>query len=121
MLRALAGCAAFVGLFNALYETVWLLYLTREFNLNPGILGMAFAIGAIGFLLGALLSERTTRWIGLGPTIIGSVALIGVSDLIVPLASGPMVILVIVVIVSQFLFGIGFTGYMVGQVQQAGC
>ena len=40
-------------------------------------------------------------------------ALIGVSDLIVPLAGGPMVILVIV---SQFLFGIGFTGYMVGQV-----
>ena len=85
-LRALAVSLATIGLFNALIEAVVILYLTRSIGLEPGILGVVFAIGSIGFVVGAMLPARLVRDIGVGPTLALSIAVVGLSDLALPLA-----------------------------------
>ena len=51
---------------------ILILYVVRELGLTPTTLGIAFSIGNIGVLVGALLSERVGKWIGMGPTIVWS-------------------------------------------------
>ncbi len=116
ILRTLAISAGIIGLFNAMQEAVWILYIVRQLDLSPSILGLIFSIGSIGLLLGAAMGRRTTKRIGLGPSIILGVLLVAVGDLIIPLATGPTLVLAILLAMAQFLFGIGVTTYNIGQV-----
>ncbi len=114
-LGAIAGCIGSLNLFDSALETVWLLYLTRNLGIAPGLLGLISACGGAGFLIGALLSARAARRFGLGPAIIGGVLLAALSDLLTPLAGGPIVAIAAVLVTSQFLFGLGLTVFDVGQ------
>lgn len=118
LLRAIAGCIGTLGLFNSALEAVFILYVTRELRIGPGLLGLIFAIGSVGFLLGSLLSGWVTRRFGLGSGIIGGLLLVGLSDLLIPLVDGSRVALVImsVLMTAQFFFGLGLTIFNIGQV-----
>ena len=116
LLRALAGYAGTIGLFNALFEAVALLYMSRELGLSPGLIGLVGSVGGVGFLVGTLTVEPVTRRIGLGATMVGAVALMPIADLVLPLAGGPLVAIVILLAMGQFLFGIGFTAYNIAGV-----
>jgi MFS family permease len=117
-LRAIAGCTGTVNLFNSALEAVFILYLTRELEIGAGLLGLIFASGSVGFLLGALLSGWVTRRFGLGPGIIGGLLLVGLSDLLIPLMSGSVAAMVImmVLVAAQFFFGLGLVIFNAGQV-----
>ncbi len=84
-LRALAGCLSTLNLFNSIIEAVSILFLTRQVGLSAGWLGVIFAGGSIGFLLGAVIAERVTSGLGLGRGLVLSVLVIGGSDLLIPL------------------------------------
>jgi MFS family permease len=114
-LRALLGCVGTINLFNTLLETVFLLYMTDKLGLEPGVIGLTFASGSIGFMAGALAAERITRRIGLGPAIIAGVLIAAGSDFVLPLVNGPVVLMVILLIGAQLCFGLGLTLYNVGQ------
>ena len=116
ILRTLAISAGIIGLFNAMQEAVWILYIVRQLGLSPSVLGLIFSIGSIGLLLGAAMGQRTAKRIGLGPSIIIGVLLVAIGDLIIPLATGPALVLVVLLAMAQFLFGIGVTTYNIGQV-----
>jgi MFS family permease len=117
-LRALAGCIGSLNLFNAIFEAVQILYFTRQLGLNAGWLGVIFAGGSVGFLLGALFAERFTRKLGLGRSLVLGVLVTGASDLLVPLAGGisTLWLVVGVLVLAQFFFGIGLTIFQIGQV-----
>jgi MFS family permease len=117
-LRALAGCISSLSLFNAAFEAVQILYLTRQLGLTAGWLGVIFAGGSVGFLLGALIADRLTRRLGLGRSLVLGVLVLGSSDLLVPLAGriGTLWLVVSVLIVAQFFFGMGLTIFQIGQV-----
>jgi len=114
-LRAIAGCFGTLSLFNSALETVYLLYVTRNLKIAPGLLGLISACGGAGFLVGALLPDKVARRFGLGPSIIGGVLLLALSDLLTPLAGGSIVVIAAMLVASQFLFGLGFTVFDVGQ------
>jgi MFS family permease len=118
LLRAVAGCIGTLGLFNSVLEAVLILYVTRELGIGPGPLGLAFAGGSVGFLLGTLLPGWVTRRFGLGPGIIGGLLLVGLSDLLIPLLAGSMAVVVIMMVLmtAQFFFGLGFVIFNTGQV-----
>ncbi len=118
LLRAIAGCIGTLSLFNSVLETVFVLYLTRELGIGPGLLGLIFAGGSIGFLIGALLPGQVTRQFGLGLGIIGGLLLVGLSDLLIPLISGSTAIVVITITLAtaQFFFGLGLVIFNTGQV-----
>jgi hypothetical protein len=109
VLAALAGQGATLNLFNSMLEAVWLLYVTQKLGLSPHILGIAFATGGLGFVLGALAAQPSLRRLGVGRALILGALLTATADLMIPLAGGPMPIVVGLLIAGQFFFGVGST------------
>lgn len=114
-LRALTMSISTVSFFNAALEAVYLLYMTRNLNLAPSLIGLIFGAGSVGFLLGALLPAYLTSRVSLGGTIISGLFLTAASDFILPLAAGPQLLIVALLISGQICFGLGLTLFNVGQ------
>lgn len=114
-LRALAVSLAAIGLFNAMIEAVVILYLTRAVGLAPGVLGVVFAVGSIGFVVGAVLPARLVHRLGFGPTLAAAIAVVGISDLALPLAGQDVRWVALAVGLGQFCFGLGLTVFQVAQ------
>jgi MFS family permease len=109
---------ASLSLFNAMYEAVQILFLTRQIGLAAGWLGVIFAGGSVGFVLGALVTQRLTQQIGLGRSMLWAVVLLGASDLLVPLMAliGQLWLVVLLLVLAQFCFGIALTIFRIGHV-----
>lgn len=107
-LRAFAGEAATYNFFENMLTTIYILYAIRTLHIQPGVLGLIFAIGSIGSLPGALLASRLTAWFGFGRTLLGAMMLACVAPLLLPLAHGPLLGTILLSGVA-FLSGIGVT------------
>jgi MFS family permease len=116
LLRSIAGCLSTLYLFNGVLEAVFILYVTQELGIGAGLLGLIFAGGSVGFLLGALLPGWVVRRFGWGPGIMVGLLLVGLSDLLVPLVRGSAAVAVAVLMSAQFLFGLGLVVFNAGQV-----
>ena len=118
LLRAIAGCIGMLSLFNSIIEAVSILYMARNLDIDPGLLGVIYAGGSVGFLLGTFLPNWITRRFGLKTGIIGGVLLVGGSDLLILLLdrSMAMIIIILVLMTAQFCFGLGFIVFNIGQV-----
>ena len=116
-LRSIAACTGTANLFGNISGAVLILYLARPdigLGLSPGMLGIIFALGNLGVILGALIGGRVAKAMGIGPTIIASAALTGAAGFAVPLAPAddPFWVLVI----GGAFFGFGVVVYNVNQV-----
>lgn len=118
ILRGIAACIGTLFFFNSVLEAIFVLFLTRNLHLEPGLLGLIFASGSVGFLFGALSQRWLTHRLGLGTAISGGLLLTGLSDLLVPLLNESMGMVVItgVLMSAQFFFGLGLTTFRIGQV-----
>src|SRR5919202_1987893 len=117
-LRALTGALSTGALFTSMLDAVLLLYLTHELHLAPGVIGLFFGCGSVGFLLGALLQARATRRFGLRATLIGGLLLTGCGDLLIPTVTGTTagVLVLLVLFTGQFCYGMGRTTFRISQV-----
>ena len=107
LLRAIGGCTATLNLSaNALF-TVYMLYCTGPLGLKPAVIGAMFAIGGLSTVAGTLLASRAAGRFGVGPMLIASPFVIGLASLLIPLAGGPPLVAVLLLIAAQVLFGIG--------------
>ena len=79
-LRWIAASTATFNFFGNILGSIYLVFAVRELGLRPGVIGLVFAVGNIGYLAGALLANRLSRRFGVGPTIVigaaGSVSLL---------------------------------------------
>jgi MFS family permease len=118
ILRSIAGSLSTLYLFNSVLEAVFVLYVTQELQIGAGLLGLIFAVGSVGFLVGAILPGWVARRFGWGPGIIVGLLLVGLSDLLIPLVRGSVVVTVAVaaLMTAQFFFGLGLVIFNVGQV-----
>lgn len=114
-LRALIGSRAVLNFFNAMLETVFVLYIVRELEIGIALIGVVFSIGSIGFLVGALLPGRLAAHLGVGPSMVMGIAVLALSDLIVPFAGGTSFVVVSLLAISQFFFGLGITVFNINQ------
>lgn len=85
--RPLTLCSASANLFINMHLACIILYLTREIALSPAQIGLIFSAGSVGGLLGALVTGRATRRIGVGNAVIGESLAVGVAAILIPLAS----------------------------------
>lgn len=115
VLLAIAGVVGGIAVFNAMFEAVWLLYVSKDLGLNPFTFGIMFGVGSGGFLAGALVAERLIAWLGIGRAIVIGVVLAGLSDLATPLVAGPVIFIAVVLGAASFIFGIGATVYGIAQ------
>ena len=102
-LRWIAASTATFNFFGNVIWTMFLVYAVRELGLTAGTIGIIFAIGNVGYLVGALTSNRVTQRLGVGPTIVIGAAS-GIAVLLVPLApeSGPIPYLVTAQVITSF-------------------
>ncbi|HUZ01989.1 MAG TPA: MFS transporter [Thermomicrobiaceae bacterium] len=116
LLRSIAGCASTGNLFGTIIVAIFVLYATRNLGIAPGLLGLIFAAGNVGVLVGALLAARVPRRLGVGPTIVVGLLVTDAGLLLIPLAGGPRALVVSMLIAAQFLSGFGSPLYNVNQV-----
>ena len=116
VLAALVRCGATHNLFSRMIEALFVLYATRELGLSPVVLGLIYAAGGPGALVGSLVAKRFADRVGIGPVIVLMQALTGVARLIIPLAGGPVWLVVGLLMLSDFLLGIARTVFNVNQV-----
>jgi MFS family permease len=117
--RAIAGSAATLNFFGSAQLAIVVLYASTELGMTPGLIGLAFAAGAVGGLIGAVLAPRVTARVGPGPAILWATVLFPVGLAILPLASPglPRLVAASIVAASEFVGGIGV---MVFDVNSAG-
>jgi MFS family permease len=114
LLRPLATTTAMTNLCASLMQAVLLLYAVRELGLSTGLLGVVFTVTNIGFLAGASAAGRLANRLGVGPTIVGSVAVGGLGALLIPLA--PRATPLPFLMVAQLLWGLAIAIYNINQV-----
>jgi MFS family permease len=114
LLRPITFCTATSNFFGPMALAILILFAVRVLNLTPGAIGVIFAIGNIGFLTGAIVSDRVARRLGIGPTIVLSAALFSISGLILPLAQPSTAW--VVIIATMLVQGFGAVVYNINQV-----
>jgi MFS family permease len=82
----IAGSTSTSNLGSNIFFAVYLIFVYRVLHLSPGTVGVIFGAGAVGGLLGALTAAWIPRRIGLGPTLLVTILLGGLSLILVPLA-----------------------------------
>jgi MFS family permease len=108
-----AGCTGTSNLGANIFFVAFLLYAYRTLGISQGAIGIAFSLGAVGFIVGVLISSAVTKKLGLGKTIALSVAC-NFGLLIVLLANGNFAVLIIGV--ALFLGFLGNPIYNINQV-----
>ncbi len=117
-LKNIAACTATANLFGNVAGAVLLVYAVRELGMTAQAIGVAFSIGATGALLGALVSNRVSRRLGVGLTIIAFAGISGPALLPLALAPAGTATPVLIALVALFAFvaGVSAVVYNVAQV-----
>ena len=112
--RAVVATACWANFTRTMAFTVLLIYAVREAGVSPVGIGLAFAIGNIGFFVGGLSATSYTRRLGVGRAMIASVLCFGPGMTLV--AAAPASLLVPALTVMLFLNGFGIATHSVNQI-----
>jgi MFS family permease len=113
-LRPLVGVRATRDCFLYAWVSMLMLFLTRDLQLPPLLLGVLFGLGGISSLVGAFAAERVVRHRGAGRALITGLFLSCLSLLFVPLAGGPL-LLIAALVGAQQLFDGAATVYEINE------
>jgi MFS family permease len=106
-LRASLLSTAWVNYFNYVAQALFVLYATRSLHVHPRALGLVLGGGAVGGVVGSLLTGRISRRIGIGLTFVAGSALFPAGYLAVPAAGGPHALVLAVLAIGEFVAGFG--------------
>lgn len=93
----IAGSTATNNLGSNIMFAVYLIFAYRYLHLPPAEVGVVFAAGGLGGLLGALTTSAVTRRLGLGSTLFFSITIGGLAALLVPLAQFGLALPILIV------------------------
>lgn len=114
LLRATAISSITLDFSMRVFGTVILLYMVRDLGFEPGVLGMIFAVGGVSSLVGSVVAGRAGRTLGLGRAMVAGLILFGLSQLLIPIAQGPMAVVAMFLIAQQF----GDGAYVVREINE---
>ena len=86
ILRATTTCSVAISLSGNIFLAVYVLYMTNDLHLSSSGIGLVYASGGIGSLLGTFVSSWFARKLGVGRTIVWSAIACGLLGMTVPLA-----------------------------------
>jgi MFS family permease len=107
LLRPSLVASAVVNVFSYAVLAVFILYLTRSLHIGPGSLGLVLGGGAVGGVVGSLLTGSVSRRFGVGPAYIAGMFLFPLPILLVPAAGGPRPLVYAMVFLAEFVSGFG--------------
>jgi MFS family permease len=115
ILWRIAGCTATSNLgSNMIFGAVFLIFAYRQLHLSAAVVGLIFAIGSVGALLGALVAAWVVRRLGIGPTLGLAPVIGGLAVLATPLALVGAPVLVLAA--AGFIEGLTVPIYNISQV-----
>jgi MFS family permease len=115
-LRPIAICTGTSNLFGAAMFGVFPVLIWQELRLPPAFFGTVMGLASIGFLVGAALSNRLPRAIGLGPTIAVSAALGSPAMLLLAMTPAALDGAAVTLFAGWFVVGLAQVVYNVAQV-----
>ncbi|PZG23050.1 MFS transporter [Micromonospora craterilacus] len=107
VLRATLLGTTTLNLFNYMFAALFVLYVTTELGVSPGLLGLIIGAGAFGGLLGAAVTGPVSRRIGIGPAVLLGFVLFPAPLVLVPLAVGPQPLVLALLFAAEFVSALG--------------
>jgi MFS family permease len=101
---SLAGVAT-INFFNLMFGALFMLYAIRVLGVRPGVLGLVLGAGAVGGVLGSLVTKRVAARVGVGLAYVAGCFVFTAPLMLVPLARSPLILELL--FVSEFLCGFG--------------
>jgi hypothetical protein len=114
-LRAIASCAATLNFFGGMSDVVRVLFFVDVLHLGALFVGLMFSVASLSALVGAACNPWITRELGIGPTLLLSAFTLAAGWLLIPLASGPLVLEITMIVLGALLFGISNTLFNVNE------
>ena len=113
-LHAIAGCTATSNFFGQVLFAIFILYAVRVLHLSSVQLGVVFAVGSVGSIIGALLANRLQKRLGVGRAIVGYAVVFSCAGILFPLA--PRSFPIPELMAGLALFGFASVAYNITQV-----
>jgi MFS family permease len=107
IVRSLLGATVTINLFNFIFFALFILYATKTLGVSPQVLGLVLGAGAVGGLIGSVITGRVVRLIGIGRTFILGTVLMPAPLVLVPLAHGPAELVAAFLFLAEFGSGLG--------------
>jgi MFS family permease len=95
--RPIMVSVAFTNIFTNMLFAIFLVYAVRTLGLSAPTIGLIFSLGSVGSVLGALTANRVARALGIGPALICVSTAGGLGLLLIPLASGRLVLPLLII------------------------
>ena len=113
-LRPIAMCTGTSNFFSTLSNAILILYMARTLGLSKFEIAFVYVASPVGSMIAGLTTNRVSRGIGVGPTILATISVSSIAGLMYPLApqSFPLPLLM----VGGALFGFGAIAYNITQV-----
>ncbi|MEZ4522359.1 MAG: MFS transporter [Thermomicrobiales bacterium] len=102
VLRALVYSKVLVTFSAGMFFAVYMLFMAEDLGLGATAIGIVFATGGIGSLLGAVIAERASSRFGTGVTVIHGQFWFGAFGVAIPLAVLFPAIALVMVVLSEF-------------------
>jgi len=93
---------ATVNFFDFIFLALFVLYATRSLGIAPGLLGLVLGVGAVGGLLGALVTSRMATRFGVGRACTAGCLLFTAPIALVPAAAGPRPVVLAMLMAAAF-------------------
>jgi MFS family permease len=107
LVRASLFAVSLINFFNFVFIALFVLYATRYLHVPPGLLGLVLGIGAIGGVVGALVTKRLANSLGVGRVYTIACLVFTAPLLLVPLADGPRPVILVMLMTAEFISGFG--------------
>ena len=111
LLRPIMIFVALSNIFVNMLFAIFLVYAVRELDLSPQTIGLILSLGSIGSIAGALSANRVAGALGIGPSLIAMATIGGLGLLLIPVATGALVIPFLVA--SRLTWGFWVLNYYV--------
>lgn len=113
VLRTLAVVATLVAFASSFAATTYMIYVARDLGFATGVLGVLFALGGIGSLVGSWLTARSAGRIDPRTWLIGALALWAVGSAATPLATTTALAGIVLIAVQQIVGDLGAMSYII--------
>ncbi len=110
LLRSLLVGVLLFRLPMGIFSAVFVVFVTRELDIGPGLQGSIYAIGGLTSFAGAMLAARSARW-HLGRSLAVASAVRSVGSLLPGLAAGPPAARIGILTAQQFVTDPAWTYY----------
>jgi MFS family permease len=111
VLRGLAVVATLVAFAMSFASTSYMIYVSRDVAFPTGTLGLLFALGGIGSLVGSWLTARTANRIDTRSWLVGSLALWALGSVATPLATTAGLLGIVLIATQQIVGDAGGMAY----------